>query len=638
MRSRLLVIALSVSPLLVAGANRIPIGKLLDEMVHRSTLVEPGSKPFYLNATITDKDDSESEFNGTVEEYWVSPTKWRRVIKLRDFSQTRIVNGDAVYEENTGEYFPVHDEMLANEIVDPLPKSAVDLLTRLDFTASEPGSGQGQCMAGKQFTDEDGQKPRVVVAYDCQTGLLMYLWSPSCCYGVMTDYRKFHNKMIAYATKDNPINIQIHTLKDFNDKDEKLFAISQPTPADKRMTTEKLSEAKARALLLSKTEIQWPSARKTRDNTMTVELVIGRDGRVKEAATYSPVDNGVEDAALSAIRKWTFKPQTVDGIPAQISTSFLIPFPSEYLAANAARTDVIPIFAKMRASSDLRMNGAPSFHMKASFQWDGGAGRGAYEETWVSPTKWRREVRVNDDSLIEARRDLVFYRTFAGKYGPRLADDVIDFLAFNFPGENGSEVTAVNWNTLKTNQDNVPVMRLSNGHIDAQGKPDGLTVMYFVDEQTDLIRGRSHGSMQASFDDFEPFGEKSVPRKLRLQGDDVNTMEITIDTLEPARNVSDELFNIAGAKLAYTSGEDQRFTQPLAIFTPPIHVSGFHGDAMCTLTIDERGHVRDVDVKGTTDEAVIKSIRSALMTWEYEPGTMNGHPSISFGRVQLTEK
>jgi hypothetical protein len=65
-------------------------------MIHRSTLAEPGGRPFYLKATITDKDDPKSEFNGTVEEYWLSPTKWRRVVKLRHFSQTRIGNGDKV--------------------------------------------------------------------------------------------------------------------------------------------------------------------------------------------------------------------------------------------------------------------------------------------------------------------------------------------------------------------------------------------------------------------------------------------------------------------------------------------------------------------------------------------------------------
>jgi hypothetical protein len=132
MRSCLLLIVLLLPRLSVADANRVPVGKLLSQMIHRSTLAEPGGRPFYLKATLADNDDAKSEFNGTVEEYWLSPTKWRRVVKLRDFSQTRIVNGDLIYEENNGDYFPLNDEKLANEIVDPLPQSAVDLLNQLD--------------------------------------------------------------------------------------------------------------------------------------------------------------------------------------------------------------------------------------------------------------------------------------------------------------------------------------------------------------------------------------------------------------------------------------------------------------------------------------------------------------------------
>jgi hypothetical protein len=45
--------------------------------------------------------------------------------------------------------------------------------------------------------------------------------------------------------------------------------------------------------------------------------------------------------------------------------------------------------------------------------------------------------------------------------------------------------------------------------------------------------------------------------------------------------------------------------------------------------------VRDVDVKGTTDESVIKPIRAALMNWEYEPATMNGRPMLGFAQVTV---
>jgi hypothetical protein len=93
MRSCALLIVLLLPQLSVAGTNRVPVSKLLDQMIRRSTLAEPGGSPFYLKATIIDKDDAKSEFNGALEEYWLSPTKWRRVVKLRDFSQTRIACG-----------------------------------------------------------------------------------------------------------------------------------------------------------------------------------------------------------------------------------------------------------------------------------------------------------------------------------------------------------------------------------------------------------------------------------------------------------------------------------------------------------------------------------------------------------------
>ena len=636
MGSRIALMIVFFSQLASAGASRVPVSKLLEQMIHRSTLAEPGGRPFYLKATITDKDDSKSEFNGTMEEYWLSPTKWRRVTKLREFSQTRIVNGDLIYEENNGDYFPVNDEMLANEIVDPLPKSAVDLMNQLGLMGAEPGSGQGQCMAEKYFNNSEGRETRVLLAYDCNTGLLIYLWSPTCCYGVMTDYRKFHNKLVAYATKDNPINIRVDTLKDLAAPDESLFAISQPTPPSKRIITENLTETEARTFLVNKTEIQWPQvSKKPPEKSMTVNIVIGRDGQVKEERTYSPVENAIEDAALTAIKKWTFRPQNVDGVPAQVSTSLTLPFPAEYEKVDANRPQVRPIFDRMRTTGDLRLDGALSFHMKASFHSEDGSAKGAYEETWVSPKKWRREVKLNDTSVVEVRTETAFYRTFPGKYAPRLADDVIDAASFNLPGDNGNDFHDADWNIVDAKLGNLPVLKLSSGYISPQGKPDALAMLYFVEDKTAFLRGRYH-YLVTVFNDLQPFGEKIVARKLTIVGSSAGKIEIAIDTLEPVGNMSEAIFRMDGVKPLYTpEGEDERFTQPVAVYTVKPSVPGWHGRVTCALKIDEHGHVRDVDVKGTADESVIKPIRAALMNWEYEPAKINGHPSLGFAQVNV---
>ena len=64
MRFRLLLLVFCLSQLAASSTKRIPVNKLLDQMIRRSTLVQPGGQPFYLKATITDRDDEKSEFNG----------------------------------------------------------------------------------------------------------------------------------------------------------------------------------------------------------------------------------------------------------------------------------------------------------------------------------------------------------------------------------------------------------------------------------------------------------------------------------------------------------------------------------------------------------------------------------------------
>jgi len=213
---------------------------------------------------------------------------------------------------------------------------------------------------------------------------------------------------------------------------------------------------------------------------------------------------------------------------------------------------------------------------------------------------------------------------------------VIEAMSFSLPGDNGGDIHDPDWATLSTKLANLPVLRLSNGYISPQGNPDALTVMYFVEDETRFIRGRYHYSTLTVFNNLQPFGGKTVARKLTMLGGDVNKMEITIDTLESVANVSESLFTISGAKLLYPSGEnDERFTPARAVYTVKPSSPGWHGKVTCGVKIDERGHVRDVDVKGTSEEYVINPIRAALMNWEYEPATINGHPSLGFVQVNV---
>jgi hypothetical protein len=87
--------------------------------VVQGTLTEPGATPFYLQAAITERRDPDEHID--VEMSWVAPDKWRRTIQSKEFSQTLIVNGDKVFEQDSENYFPLGIQTLVTAMVDPKP-------------------------------------------------------------------------------------------------------------------------------------------------------------------------------------------------------------------------------------------------------------------------------------------------------------------------------------------------------------------------------------------------------------------------------------------------------------------------------------------------------------------------------------
>jgi hypothetical protein len=102
-----------------ADTTTMPLADVAQHAVDQSKLTSPGSTPFHLKAEIVETTNPNSDHKGEVEEYWVSPEKWRRTISSPGFSQTLIVNGDQVSEEDKGDYFPWWLNDLVTAIFDP---------------------------------------------------------------------------------------------------------------------------------------------------------------------------------------------------------------------------------------------------------------------------------------------------------------------------------------------------------------------------------------------------------------------------------------------------------------------------------------------------------------------------------------
>ncbi len=92
--------------------------------VAKSTLDQPGTKPFHLKAVLAPsrERDNGSGRTGTVEIWWRSPSEWRREVSCPIFHQMQVVNGDHVWQKNDGDYFPNWLRQTAVELIDPLPR------------------------------------------------------------------------------------------------------------------------------------------------------------------------------------------------------------------------------------------------------------------------------------------------------------------------------------------------------------------------------------------------------------------------------------------------------------------------------------------------------------------------------------
>lgn len=291
---------------LTANAQQ-PVGANLVQ----GTLIAPGGIPFHLKAEITE--GREQSPVGTVEMFWVSPDRWRRVIQSDEFKQTLIVNGDKVSEQDSDDYFPLGLRTLVTAMVDPWPIVA----------ALQPGDTVRTKANG--FSFESGMMcfdPALRMCVMGRYGLMEELDAAGHSVEFM-DYEKFHGQRIArrliYQESVGDFMTEVVTeLKELGHPDPGLFTVAEPTTVDKQIHVAVLREEELRGLAVHHPEIIWPQAL---DGAETGEasfyVSIDPQGKVREVLPLRTANERTNDSAIRQIMRWTFQPPAKAGLPAQ---------------------------------------------------------------------------------------------------------------------------------------------------------------------------------------------------------------------------------------------------------------------------------------------------------------------------------
>ena len=336
---RYFVIALTVclAAAVTFGSNppTVPLSEVAQHAVEQSKLTLTGSAPFHLKAKIVETTNPDSDYKAEIEEYWVSPDKWRRTITSPDLTQTLIVNGDRVSEQNSGAYFPWWLNDLVTAIVDPLPM--LESLKNSSAMMLKP-SGSEQSISCPRSQMKVGAPPAennvfTVYCFEGSHGLLESVVSPGYD-AKFSDYRDFKNKRVARRIVIDPesgttIEATVTELTELRNPDESLFTIQQPTPPGDRIERITLSDAATQTLLASAPDILWPTVRGGKTSgVLSMYVSIDRSGHVRETWPLNSDNPSLDDSAREQVMKWQFKPakEKDHEVPVQAEAVFTFVF------------------------------------------------------------------------------------------------------------------------------------------------------------------------------------------------------------------------------------------------------------------------------------------------------------------------
>jgi hypothetical protein len=314
--------------------RKIAIGEAAQGAVQQSRLTLPGGAAFHLKAHIGETTGADSARTSEIEEYWVSPEKWRRTIQSPDFSQTVIVNGGQIQETNSGDYYPFWLRDLVTAIFDPLPM--LEQLKRFNGVLKLPmdSSQSNACMQMNVPSGTAELKTSLSYAFCFQgrTGLLQQVVTPGFR-AQFQDYKPFQGKSVARRIAFSPapattIEARITDLQPLVQIDEGLFAITIPatTPSAEQFKNVQVGEPTARALQLKAPEIEWPTVREGKtQGILSLYVSVDKTGHVREVWPFRSDNPEVAAAACAQVEQWQFKPY-VNGVAMQMESVLTFAF------------------------------------------------------------------------------------------------------------------------------------------------------------------------------------------------------------------------------------------------------------------------------------------------------------------------
>jgi len=262
-------------------------------------------------------EDGDNDRSGTYEELWAGPKKFRISYKADDLNQVDYATAQGLYRSGDQQWPNSTQEQVAKETINPFFEIADLDRPQLHQTSEKFGGHILECAAIEkgtggfsnplQYCFSSGMKE---LRYKRGSGWYQTTYNDIVSFSGIS----FAKSIDVYKGGKPYLRLRVQRIELAPEVKDAEFI---PPVGAKKLGGQTISGV--RPTLLKTSFPTWPDSLRHQQFSVTVEILIGKDGHVESAHATSGPQSAYKEAEKTA-RKWVYKPYLVLGEPAEVTT------------------------------------------------------------------------------------------------------------------------------------------------------------------------------------------------------------------------------------------------------------------------------------------------------------------------------
>ncbi|PYY16277.1 MAG: hypothetical protein DMG60_15465 [Acidobacteria bacterium] len=264
-------------------------------------------------------EDGDNVHSGVLDELWAGPKKYKISYKSDNITQTDYATDRGLFRTGDQRWPNTTELQLRSEVADPFYYAATLQGFHTKNLERSFGAHSLDCVL---LQSETGAGP-TEYCFEHGGSALRYSRGFGWFQTTYNDITSFQGRNVAReveVTDGGKPHLKLHVtaLEEIANVDDKEF---MPPDEATILQGKRLSGVSPKPLHQKYPE--WPSALRQQHFSVTVEIVVGKDGHVESAHAVSGPSNAYK-AAEDAARQWTFQPYLVLDEPAEVETKIIL--------------------------------------------------------------------------------------------------------------------------------------------------------------------------------------------------------------------------------------------------------------------------------------------------------------------------